>query len=232
MSKTLFDGPPNLTDLNNGDGGPMTIPVGHSTTTGSLLQMPPLTSFLGPFQKDLFFRVESKRTIPDEISFDPCPLSQIELPHLDRDTVNELVENYFALVNPQHPILDREEFIGSYKAVLDGSLQHDIDSALCLVILSLGTAACEQPVASTTDWLPGVQYFTPGLKILLILWPTSFGTSVNLPQALYLAALYFSYLARPLLAWRFVHIASTNLQHLLIRYLTISVGIILEYLAS
>ena len=195
----------------------LTIPIGHSTTTGNLLQMPPVVSLLGNFQKDIFLRIESKRHLPYAISLEPCSFSHIELPHVDIDIAQDLADSYFTHVNPQHPILDRLEFNAFLQEKLAGVLQCDVDAALCLAVIALGQVAREQPSDRTGPWLPGAEYISPALKILIALWPSSFNGNIRIAQGLYLTALYYSYLVRPLPAWRLVHMASTTLQHLLIQ---------------
>ncbi|KAH0431445.1 hypothetical protein CcaCcLH18_07061 [Colletotrichum camelliae] len=197
---------------------PMAIPMSHSTTTGSLLQSRAAKALLGDYPSDVFLRVESKRTLPEPLSLTPIPLSQIDFPDIDAEAASSLVDNFFDLVNPQHPILDRGDFEHIYLDVVGSPLQADLRSALVLVVLALGRAAVDAPDLTRDGWLPGVAMFTPALQVLLGMWFNSSGDSILLPQGLYLAALYCSYLSRPLQAWRLVHMASTSIQHYPIRH--------------
>ncbi|KAI8170560.1 hypothetical protein K4K49_004245 [Colletotrichum sp. SAR 10_70] len=197
---------------------PMAIPMSHSTTTGSLLQSRSAKALLGDYPSDVFFRVESKRSLPEPLSLTPIPLSQIVFPEIDAEESSSLVDNFFNLVNPQHPILDRGDFEHIYRDVVGNPLQADLRAALVLVVLALGRAAVDTPDLTRDGWLPGVEMFTPALQVLLGTWFNSFGDTILLPQGLYLAALYYSYLSRPLQAWRLVHMASTSIQHYPIRH--------------
>ncbi|KAJ3955250.1 hypothetical protein N0V92_008215 [Colletotrichum tropicale] len=195
----------------------MAIPMSHSTTTGSLLQSRSAKALLGDYPSDVFLRVESKRSLPEPLSLTPIPLSQIVFPDIDAEEASSLVDNFFDLVNPQHPILDRGDFEHIYRDVVGSPLQADLRAALVLVVLALGRAAVDTPDLTRDGWLPGVDMFTPALQVLLGTWFNSFGDTILLPQGLYLAALYYSYLSRPLQAWRLVHMASTSIQHYPIR---------------
>lgn len=165
----------------------------------------------------MFLRVESKRSLPEPLSLTPIPLSQIVFAEINAEEASSLVDNFFDLVNPQHPILDRGDFEPIYRDVVGSPLQADLRSALVLVVLALGRAAVDTPDLTRDGWLPGVEMFTPALQVLLGTWFNSFGDTILLPQGLYLAALYYSYLSRPLQAWRLVHMASTSIQHYPIR---------------
>ncbi|KAF1963701.1 hypothetical protein CC80DRAFT_398245 [Byssothecium circinans] len=195
----------------------MTIPFSHSTTTGSLLHMPQTSDLLGQYPVDLFFRIEQRRLLPPELSLNDSSNVSITNLTLDRPARDQLVEKFFMLVNSQHPILDATEFCTLYEKFSDWTSEHTDDYALCLMVLALGEAASKQSETNMQSWAPGTEYFTPSLRILLQSGLMSFGTNIALPQGLYLAALYFSYLTRPLLAWKLVHMASTNAQHLWIQ---------------
>ncbi|KAL6400030.1 C6 finger domain-containing protein [Ilyonectria robusta] len=199
----------------------MVIPLPHSTTTGNLLQTANAKSLLGEYPADIFFHLEARRPVPEVLSFTACSLDQIEFPPLDHNRMDRLVENFFELVNQQHPILERADFQKLNRGVWDRSPGPDVESALAFIVFALGSVAVDKPDTGVQAWLPGVEFFTPALRVLLALWPSSFGANFVFPQALYLAALYFSYLARPLQSWRLVHMASTNVQHSWIRCQTL-----------
>ncbi|TDZ27717.1 hypothetical protein C8035_v009476 [Colletotrichum spinosum] len=196
----------------------MTIPVSHSTTTGSLLQSRSAKSLLGDYPSDLFSRVETKRPLPSALSLTPLPLGQIRFPDFSDETAAPLVDNYFYLVSPQQPILNRDDFEPIYQEVCSEGLRANLRSSLVLVVLALGKAAVATPDLRNEAWLPGVELFTPALQVLLKAWFDEFGDDILLPQGLYLAALYYSYLSRPLQTWRLVHMASTSIQHFPIRH--------------
>ncbi|RSM14444.1 hypothetical protein CDV31_005461 [Fusarium ambrosium] len=195
----------------------MDIPLSHSSTTGNLLRSAPAKALLGHYPADLFLHIELRRPIPDSLQLIPVPTNQINLPTLQPDETDVLIQNFFRLVHHFHPILDQRAFHDLYNRTIDDGLRPDLASALVLVVLALGAVAAATPNLSEPSWHPGIQYFTPAVRLLLAESLCSFGGNPILPQALYLAALYYSYISRPLLAWRLVHMASTDVQHYWIR---------------
>lgn len=193
----------------------MTIPIGHSTTTGSLLHMPQTSVLIGHYPQDLFLRVEQKRFLPRELSLGSMSSFSAPVVSLDRAVTDPLVHAYFSSVHPKHPVLDKKDFWQMYN--MCSSIPSDNRSpeyALCLITLALAEVALSQPDVSVRSWTPGLTYFAPALQIVVQSSLISFGSGLVLPQCLFLAALYYSYLARPLWAWKLAHMASTNLQHL------------------
>ncbi|CAG1983959.1 unnamed protein product [Fusarium graminearum] len=195
----------------------MDIPLSHSSTTGNLLRSAPAKALLGHYPPDLFLHIELRRPVPEGLRLNATPASQIDIPLVSPNETDHLVRNYFQLVHRFHPILDQRAFYELYDRVLDRGPQPDLPSALVLVVLALGTVAAETPNRMDACWSPGIRFFTPAVRLLLTESLGSFGGDPLLPQALYLAALYYSYLSRPLLAWRLVHMASTDVQHYWIR---------------
>ena len=194
----------------------MTIPPGHLTTTGSLLVSEKLKTLLGDFPVDFFLDTETRRAVPDSLLFTNRPDSHTILPEVDAEVTGHLVEAFFSLVHSEHPILNKDSFSRSYRSVLENGLGRDLDSALCLVCFALGEVAQLMPTSlelTDTTWAPGAKYMSMALPALIDEFMGSFGTSIVLPQALYLAARYFGFLARPVQSWKLVHMASTNLQH-------------------
>ncbi|KAF5024528.1 hypothetical protein F66182_3291 [Fusarium sp. NRRL 66182] len=195
----------------------MDIPLSHSSTTGNLLRSAPAKALLGHYPPDLFLHIELRRPVPEGLRLNAVPASQIDIPTLSHSETDHLVRNYFQLVHRFHPILDQRAFYELYDQTLDHVPMPTLASALVLVVLALGTVAAETPNRMDACWSPGIRYFTPAVRLLLTESLCSFGGNPILPQALYLAALYYSYLSRPLLAWRLVHMASTDVQHYWIR---------------
>lgn len=195
----------------------MTIPTGHSTTTGSLLQVPQVRALLGAFPEDLFTKIESTRNSPQGLTLSPFALLTAEPPLLERPLIDGLTEHYFRLVHPYHPILTREEFMVTYESTVSQGLIMDSDSALCLTVLALGSISSQRPLADLDTWMPGIPFLTFSLKIILERWPQSFGPDIKFCQSQYLAAVYCSYLSRPLQSWRLCHMAATSLQHIWIQ---------------
>ncbi|CAK7216453.1 hypothetical protein SBRCBS47491_002829 [Sporothrix bragantina] len=207
---------------------PMLIPPSHSTTTSNLLRCGPVRDLLGDYPPDLFLHVESRRPLPPALRLGGGTTRLATFPSVSRAEADNLVREYFDLVNQLHPMLDERDFwISVYEPVMEMGFQGNASSALVLATLALGSAASELPVQSNNSfrvggdddcWMPGVQYFSAALPVLVDEALASLGASLELTQALFLAALYYSYLARPLQAWRLVHMASTDVQHYWNRY--------------
>lgn len=197
----------------------LTIPVRHSTTTGSLLTHHAAQALLGSFPADMFYRIEARRSLPSPLSIQLVCAEKLVFPAIDHHYTNVLVEEYFSYVHPQHPLVELEAFMSLYHLMLREGPRDTLESALCFVVLALGQAASESPDFQnlSPDWCPGTEYFSCALQIFLRHFHSSFGTSLLLPQGLYLCAVYYGFLARPLQSWKLVHMASTNLQHLWIQ---------------
>lgn len=191
----------------------MAIPLSHSTTTSNLLQSGPVKAFLGEYSPNIFLHIETCRPVPYPLSLNLATPGQTQLPVLFREETDILIRVFFESVNRLHPVLDQALFYALYADALDKGLYPNLHSALILVVLALASAANDTPEPRSSSWMPGVRFFTPALDILLREGLQSVGTNQVLSQALYLAALYYGYLARPLQAWRLVHMASTEVQH-------------------
>ncbi|KAE8369923.1 hypothetical protein BDV27DRAFT_140832 [Aspergillus caelatus] len=194
---------------------PMTIPLWHSTTTGSLLSCPLVRPLLGDYPSDVFLRIEERRTLPDQLKVTLQSRITPEKPLLNRATTDSLMDVYFQTVNLQHPILSVEDCIAHYHSVVSEPLQASLETGFVLLMLALAEAATMQPPKSLdADWYPGSVYLLPALSIILDAYLNTAIHTPALPQCLYLAALYYNYLARPLDAWKLVHMASTSFQRL------------------
>lgn len=211
---------------------PMSIPIGHTTTTEYMLHMNKMKVLFGEFPPDLFIRAESNRQIPYQLSFVPGTITESQLPALDELSSYPLVEAYFRHVHVEMPILDKPQFLEIYHHHVRAGLKVDCDSALCLAILALGSAALEQvdPTKSKSPhWVPGADYISPALQILMNEYLLSFCPTITLPQSLILVSKYFGFLLRPLQSWKLIHMASTSIQYLNSRYVCplLSVGAML-----
>jgi hypothetical protein len=200
---------------------PMSIPIGHTTTTEYMLHMNKMKALFGEFPPDLFIRAESNRQIPYQLSFVPGTITESQLPALDELSSYPLVEAYFRHVHVEMPILDKPQFLEIYHHHVRAGLRVDCDSALCLAVLALGSAALEQvdPTKSRSPhWVPGADYISPALQILMNEYLLSFCPTITLPQSLILVSKYFGFLLRPLQSWKLIHMASTSIQYLNSRY--------------
>lgn len=221
MNPELFLSGLSPTQPSDVDIPPMSIPIGHTTTTANLLRMDQVKALLGEFPLELFISTESRRTVPPELSFSPHSVAEYELPRIDGVSTRSQVEAYFSLVHVEIPFLDRFKFLELYESLLVSGLQNNCESALCMVVFALGSAATEELDARSSHaafWAPGAKYISSALQILIRESMLSLGTEVALPQGLVLASKYFGYLLRPLQSWKMIHMASTSIQYIYDRY--------------
>lgn len=152
-----------------------------------------------------------------------------------------LVRNYFAYVHPSAPLFSAAQFRQWSSKVYEQGPDDSIGTAICLIVWALGSLATPSPPgrnnvapsrsssSSSPSPDPSAQrhqqaerdrfalsLFQPAMKIILhhTLW--EFGpASLDICQALLLAASYFSHVGRPLHNARMVHLASRKLIRLL-----------------
>ncbi|EEH10963.1 conserved hypothetical protein [Histoplasma capsulatum G186AR] len=194
---------------------PFTAPPKHQTSpVYSLLKLPVIRSLVGELPEDHFFSIES-RHVP------PAPgtwiFSQTELPPIEREVTDRLVETFFSDIHPCHPILDRDAFFAMYENVMSDGLGLGLQSAFCLVVFALGAVASEAAAVNPQEqyWEPALKYLQPALKILMAESVFSFGTDLQFVQALIFGGICFAYMAKPLHSWKLIHMASTDVQLLL-----------------
>lgn len=192
---------------------PITIPIGHHTSTGSLFALEPVRRWIGDYPRDFFYQIEMCRTSISELN-SRHDLSLL-LATLDfmGDATDDLIACFFTHIHPNFPILDKSAFIEFFHSTLRGDGREDADAAVCLIVLALGKLSSvdtQEDLAINPSY--GLEYFIPAYQILTTQWVSSFGTGLSLPTGLVLASIYMSCLARPLLAWRLVYMASGALQ--------------------
>lgn len=212
---------PRTTLLQDDELSAMIMPIAHSTKTADLLLVEKTKSLIGGFPPDVFLDAEASRYVPKELSLSNEPIQLEELPQLEFDGVYPLVEIYFSTFHVETPVLDHADFLASFRRILSMGLDMSSDSALCLIVLALGSVAAENLLTGSSNlstWVPGAKYIGPALQIITKEYLTTFGTELTLPLALFLASKYFGYLLRPLQSWRLAHMASTNIQQLFSRY--------------
>ncbi|KAH8888392.1 putative C6 finger domain protein [Thozetella sp. PMI_491] len=190
---------------------PLIIPEKHRSSSSYLLSLPPTKALIGEYPPGLFFLLESKNPLPPPLSLEKW--SYAPPPLIDRQATDYLVSVFFSTVHQNHPILDEAKFSDLYEQFLHRGVDTSVESALCMVVLALGSAA----IASSgfdrfRDDPPGMDYMQQALPILIGLSSWSFTQSILLPQALVLASVYFAYIVRPLQSWRLIHSACTLLQ--------------------
>lgn len=144
----------------------MTIPLWHSTTTGSLIPRPQVKSLLGEYSIDIFLRIEERRVLPTSLALPSITSSPLEMPVLDHSITNDLMEKYFQSVNMQHPILDYDESAAQYHS-LASNPEPSLEYASFLLMLALAEVAyAPAPEALDTDWSPGSTYSSAALSRL------------------------------------------------------------------
>lgn len=196
----------------------MTIPLGHATTTSSLLQLKPVRALIGEYPNDVFLRVEQRRSLPDKLSFKIHDPRQCLLPALEASTCRMLLDQYFEKVHPIYPILERKEVESTYELLNGRTAECTTELALLMMVLAVAQLSMENfPQPQDRDWLPGISFLRPSVQYLLRTWPMQHHTDVHLSQAMFLVALYYTYLCRPLQAWRMLHAAATNIQHAILQ---------------
>lgn len=205
----------------NGDDDvpPITIPMGHQTSTSSLLSLPQMRPLVGDYPEDFIFRIEDTRSRSLALDFMAVSGPQAEEKHVDRTIADDYLSSFLALVHAFHPIFDRDQLLASYEDVMREGLGSDVRSGLFLAVLALGATASD-PIDDERDHEngnTGDACMQRALRILVPAWMISFSGAVQLSQGLILCALYFTYVVQPLTAWRLIHMASTSIQQLLIR---------------
>ncbi|KAF3074419.1 hypothetical protein CFAM422_003272 [Trichoderma lentiforme] len=204
----------------NGDGGddvpPITIPLGHQTSTSNLLTLPQMRPLVGDYPEDFIFRVEESRSPSAAMDFMTAPGLQGEEKDIDRTVTDDYLSSFLALVHACHPIFDRDDLLANYEAAMREGLGSDVRSGVILAVLALGATASDA-IDNGDNGNTGDACMQRALRILVPAWTLSFSGSIQLTQGLILCALYFTYVVQPLTAWRMIYMASTSIQQLLIR---------------
>jgi Fungal Zn(2)-Cys(6) binuclear cluster domain len=197
---------------------PLTIPLGHQTSTSSLLMLPQMRSLVGDFPEEFVFLIEDSRPLPMPLQSIGHPLEELapDCFLIDRTFADDCLEHFLTLVHPFRPFLDRDDLMARYEESMSQGLQYDNNSALFLSIFALGATATD-PIDRNRNIYSGDKFVQAALRILFSSWAVSFNGNLVLCQALVLCALYFTYLVEPLPAWKLIHMASTNIQQILIR---------------
>ncbi|EHK46923.1 hypothetical protein TRIATDRAFT_316922 [Trichoderma atroviride IMI 206040] len=202
--------------VNGDDVPPITIPLGHQTSTSSLLRLPQMRPLVGDYPEDFFFRVEDDRSRSTALDFMAVPDLRAEQEHVDRTVADDYLNSFLAMVHAFHPIFDRDDLLTSYEVVMRQGLGTDIRSGVFLAIFALGATASD-PINRKQSENTGDACMQRALRILMPAWTVSFSGNIQLSQGLILCALYFTYVVQPLTAWRLIHMAATSIQQLLIR---------------
>ncbi|VUC29171.1 unnamed protein product [Clonostachys rosea] len=184
------------TDL---DDTPLTIPVGHQTTTGSLFSLTSLRPLLGEYPEDFMMQIELRRVLKFGGRRTQSFEEELSFLDLSRESNEALMDAFFFYIYPNFPVLTPDIFRSIYEKVMEHGFHRDAESALCLIVLALGKFATNLSSPSNTetqDDLNGMQYFSIAYEIAVVEWGASLGADVILPSALVHGAIYLFHMVR------------------------------------
>ncbi|RFU75020.1 hypothetical protein TARUN_7225 [Trichoderma arundinaceum] len=189
---TQEGGDPSRRGVNSDDVPPITIPLGHQTSTSSLLTLPQMRPLVGDYPEDFIFRVEDSRARSAALDFMAVPGPQgNEENAVDRAVADEYLASFLAMVHAFHPIFDRDDLLANYEVVMGEGLGSDIRSGVFLAIFALGATASDA-IDHGKNGNTGDTCMQKALRILVPAWMVSFSGNVQLSQGLILCALYFT----------------------------------------
>ncbi|KAH6603763.1 hypothetical protein Trco_007209 [Trichoderma cornu-damae] len=189
---TQVGGDPSRRGVNgDGDVPPITIPLGHQTSTSSLLTLPQMRPLVGDYPEDFIFRVEDSRTPSAALDFMAVPGLQGGEGHVDRTVADDHLGSFLSMVHAFHPIFDRDDLLAGYEVVMREGLGSDVRSGVFLAVLALGATASD-PIGHGKNGNTGDACMQKALRILVPAWTISFSGNVQLSQGLILCALYFT----------------------------------------
>lgn len=193
---------------------PWTIPLGHHTSTSSLLEVTELQKLLGEYPPEFFYRIESGRS--GGSMFGQFRMDISTMPDIDNTSMKRLVNQFLDTVHSNYPIFDVEAFEQFSDQRIATGLQFDIDSAIILVSMALGDLRARKPEPSSAihghDF--GFQCFQIAVGVFMSAWVSSHAHNLSLCQGLVLCAIYLATSVRPLEAWKLIHMASTTVQQI------------------
>ncbi|OPB46424.1 hypothetical protein A0O28_0065450 [Trichoderma guizhouense] len=171
----------------NGDGGddvpPITIPLGHQTSTSNLLTLPQMRPLVGDYPEDFIFRVEESRSPSAAMDFMTAPGLQEK--DIDRTVTDDYLSSFLALVHACHPIFDRDDLLANYETAMREGLGSDVRSGVILAVLALGATASDA-IDNGDNGNTGDACMQRALRILVPAWTLSFSGSIQLTQGLIL----------------------------------------------
>ncbi|OQV03346.1 Fungal specific transcription factor domain-containing protein [Cladophialophora immunda] len=201
---------------------PWTIPLGHQTSTSSLLKVAELQKLLGEYPAEFFYRVESRRSGGGFFGESRVDISK--MPDIDTASVRRLINQFLDTVHSIYPIFEVEAFQQFCDKRIITGLQFDIESAILLVSMALGDLRSRAPAPSTAvhGHELGSQCFQIAVSIFMSAWVSSHADNLSLCQGLVLCAIYLATSVRPLEAWKLIHMASTTVQQIRLNSETIA----------
>lgn len=198
---------------------PWTIPLGHQTSTSSLLNVAELRKLLGEYPPEFFYRVESCRSGGG--LFGESRVDIFKMPDIVEATMRRLINQFLDTVHSIYPIFDSEAFQHFYDKKIATGLQFDIESAIILVSMALGDlrARAPEPNSVVHGHDLGFECFQIAVSIFMSAWVSSHADNLSLCQGLVLCAIYLATSVRPLEAWKLIHMASTTVQQIRLKCL-------------
>lgn len=132
---------------------PITIPIGHQTSTSDLLRSPQVGRLAGWYPDGFFLKIEEQRhrsslAITTPLSMNEPLQSDF---HVDRSTADGYLESFFDSVHPFHPFLDKDELLSQYEDTMAGGFRFDAQSTLIISVLALGATASDPIDVGTTS---------------------------------------------------------------------------------
>lgn len=196
-----------------------TIPLGHRTTSASLFAFPQIQTMIGKYPENIFLHIESQRTVECGIGRMPSLFHSLNSIDHQRETTEPLVRQFFANIHPHLPVLDHDNFLQTYNSFVQDGAHEDSDTALCLMVLSLGRLSLNihhtgEPTSGTEVGDSGL--FQTAYQLTFSQWSMTITPNPSLLMSLIYGALHLCYLFQPLQAWKLTHMASTSLQTLVL----------------
>ncbi|GKZ33460.1 hypothetical protein AbraIFM66950_003358 [Aspergillus brasiliensis] len=174
--------PGGLTSARIHDSVPMTIPLGHGSTSEDLLRARKVKLLLGGHPKNMFLKTEQKRGQPEEFTLRlDSTWATASGASIEETAAADLVNVYFAEVNPRFPILDQETFSVIFHST---DLKGEMDTTVALVLMVLALASVSQETADNIkgDTLSAAAFARPSIRFLLREWPSysrfAFGSDI------------------------------------------------------
>jgi hypothetical protein len=194
------------------------VPVGHTASTGWLLNCAPVKALLGDYPRDYFYDLEERLPLPRTLN-DLSGSSQ-DWPALDAATLDQLAHNYFSVAHPHFPIFTVQEFEGWQAEFFRTCLDRTPETAICLCVYAIGSLVSpEGETISTQEQAEkdalGLRFFHPALNISWRHAVWGFRPEISVVRALLLCASYLAHIGRPLHSWKLAYHTSINFIQLL-----------------
>ena len=180
----------------------------HTSATEAVLSWPNFEQFPALTEHSTsIFHLEHRRS----------PLAQrptLTYPFVNQYDVDRFIEAFRDKPNFWYPTVSLQQLSDIRITVQHGRFQYDTQSCLALLVMSLGavsiTSSGEQHSKAELDI--GATYFDAAVKMLHV---AHMEQTADAALCLFLAALYFAFLQRPLEAWSYINATATKARLLL-----------------